>query len=127
MQKYQLSKQVYIYRAVTRLLLTNECICLPLVLSQSERVDSFRDNSHNTKWEETFNCWRCLLHCSSRIIPTRFGISQEELLSAEHVEVTAAKELSVVREKLQQKEDFANKVSESLSALEQENNELQDR
>ena len=56
-----------------------------------------------------------------------YTISQEELLSAEHVEVTAAKELSVVRERLKQKEDFANKVSESLSALEQENNELQDR
>jgi hypothetical protein len=56
-----------------------------------------------------------------------YTISQEELHSTEHVEVTSSKELSVVREKLRQKEDFANNVSESLSAMEQENNELQDR
>jgi hypothetical protein len=37
------------------------------------------------------------------------------------------KELNVVREKLKQKEEFANKISESLSAMEQENSELQDR
>ncbi|XP_028396205.1 daple-like protein [Dendronephthya gigantea] len=35
--------------------------------------------------------------------------------------------LSIVREKLQQKEEFANKISESLSTMEQENSELQDR
>lgn len=35
--------------------------------------------------------------------------------------------LIVVKEKLKQKEEFANKISESLLVMEQENNELQDR
>ena len=35
--------------------------------------------------------------------------------------------LTVVKEKLRQKEEFANKISESLLAMEQENHELQDR
>jgi hypothetical protein len=56
-----------------------------------------------------------------------YTISQEELHSTEHVEVTSSKELSVVRKILFLSEFLSNNVSESLSAMEQENNELQDR
>ena len=35
--------------------------------------------------------------------------------------------LIVVKEKLKQKEEFANKISDSLLVMEQENSELQDR